>query len=471
MPGPTSPANLVITLGPNEQISSIGPYVVNEAIGKGGMGIVHEVHRGRDVFALKTIETRFLADEDNLAEPRFAQEVRILKRVRHPNVVRLFDFGFAQHPLGYRMAFLVMERLRGQPLSSVLAAEKRLTTARALGIAAEVAAGIKGLEASGVIHRDVKPANVFVTEDDRVVLLDFGLARGSGFTRLTRAGQVIGTLAYMSPEALRGEEVDSRTDVYAVGVLLFEMLMGAPPFAGKSPTAVLRRIETGLKWPSGEPPMSPAVTELVRAALAIDRGRRPSPSELLGALRTTLAALRGPTEGPFDASPSGSAGRVGALRVALIAGLTFAAGIGVGRWSVPTSSTESIPVAVKTRDRPLSSSVGRSPSRTPPVEPERKTSETRPVFADAATALRFGVKAMNNQRYEEAVHALRQATKHNPALANAHKRLGDALVALRELGAAADSYKVYLTLRPDPPDGAEIRAVLSKIQPRARGRP
>ena len=284
---------------------TIGPYRVLGLLGKGGMGVVYEVEHqtSKAHFALKTIETRFLQLESTNAGRRFTQEIGVLKKLDHPGVVRLYDYGFAKHPMGYELAFFVMEKVAGETLEDRLKREPKPTLADALDMVAAVTEALAYLSENGVLHRDIKPANLMVEPDGRVVLMDFGLARSNEFTRLTQAGHIIGTLSYMSPEALRGDEsTGAPSDVFALGAVLHETLVGKPPFMERDPTSRVRAIKKGLAFPENFDvgPYTEDVKALLIAMLAYKPQDRPSPQEVVaraeqlivragGALPSTLA--------------------------------------------------------------------------------------------------------------------------------------------------------------------------------------
>ena len=532
------PAPVSITLGPREQIERIGTYTITKILGKGGMGVVYEAVRGSDTFALKTIEARFLSNEDSQAEHRFAREIRVLQSLEHPAVVRLFDFGVAEHPLGYRLAFFVMERLEGRSLEALLADQGHVPTSEGLRIVAALIDGLAYLATKNVVHRDIKPANVFLTEDRRVVLMDFGLARSAESTRLTRTGRVIGTLAYMSPEAMRANDVDGRSDVFSVGVLAYQMLTGRRPFEATSPTDMVRVIRQGFSWPQ-DVGLSGTVRQLINAMLAGDRERRPWASELKAELQAVVAAEGPPTQELVAAGPTSRAvieideDRPGAIPAAsdsrrwivpvVTTALVVAFGLGVvvGRGTRPieltvepalarsasltTAAALETKVSAATEETASGgTSAANGPSRdTAPVDgsdvdapatagPEASVEPAAaevdagravasayagavsaapappPVafatFNNAQTAYRAGVEALDKADYDRAIDAFEQAIRHNPALASAHRRLADALLARRRRSDAVASYKVFLTLKPNTPDAAKIRAVISAIE-------
>lgn len=209
-----------------------GRYEVVRLIKRGGMGAVYEAvdqRLGRTV-ALKVLQPD--AEEGILWHKRFQREAKLTALLSHPNCIRLYDFGCAADDLPY----LVMELLTGQDLWARIRREGMLPLEQALSWTDQILEALQAAHALDMVHRDVKPSNVFVSlgeEREVIKLMDFGLARGrSGaeLERLTRTGVMVGTPAYMSPELALGRTVDHRTDIYATGVVLYEMLTGRPPF-------------------------------------------------------------------------------------------------------------------------------------------------------------------------------------------------------------------------------------------------
>ncbi len=217
-------------------------FRIEERIGAGGMGMVYRARQttiGRDV-AIKILHADLAQNPD--AVRRFHREARISTSLDHPNIVRVFLFG--QLPDG--SLYLVMELLRGRPLADLLRVEPRLSVSRALHIAIQVAEGVGEAHAQGIVHRDVKPENVFLVtkgrDPDFAKVLDFGIARllrNEDQTQATQSGLVFGTARYISPEGAAGEPTDARSDVYSMGVLTYQMLSGETPFDAPSPVKLL----------------------------------------------------------------------------------------------------------------------------------------------------------------------------------------------------------------------------------------
>ncbi|MCU0694340.1 MAG: protein kinase [Polyangiaceae bacterium] len=217
-----------------------GRYHVIEALGEGGMGTVYRVqHRAlQRVFAMKVLR-RDLAREVDLAG-RFIQEARSAATINHPNVVQITDFG----TLPGGTPYFVMEMLEGQPLSRLLKTGGPLPAVRAVRLLLQAAAGIGAAHRAGVVHRDLKPENIFVLGgqgSDHVKILDFGVAKIAGSAKLTRTGMVFGSPHYMSPEQASGQPVDHRADIYALGVVMYELFTGRVPFEADTFMGVLTK--------------------------------------------------------------------------------------------------------------------------------------------------------------------------------------------------------------------------------------
>jgi len=219
-----------------------GRYEVLELLGEGGMGMVYRVRHaalGRE-FALKALRRDLARDEELSA--RFIQEAKATAAVRHPNVVAITDFGHLPDGVPY----FVMELLVGETLAHVIKAGGPLPAGRAMRIVQQVAAGLGAAHRAGVVHRDLKPENVFLVggvdggvASDDVRVVDFGAAKIIGSSRVTRQGIVFGTPHYMSPEQASGEPVDHRADIYALGVIMYEMFTGRVPFEADTYMGVL----------------------------------------------------------------------------------------------------------------------------------------------------------------------------------------------------------------------------------------
>lgn len=263
---------------------TLAHYQITELIGKGGMGEVwraHDTKLGRDV-AVKVLPPEFVGDPDRLA--RFRREAKMLAQLHHPNIASIF--GLEETP---EAVFLVMELVEGDDLSVVLG-RGALPVDDAIDIAKQIAEGLEEAHEHGVVHRDLKPANVKRTPDGKVKILDFGLAMAlagqtpaeeghisnmATLTAMTQAGMILGTAAYMSPEQARGLAVDRRTDIWAFGVVLFEMLSGRRLFEGETITDTLAGIlKTDPDWGSLPDALPHQIERVLRRCLTRDPRQR-----------------------------------------------------------------------------------------------------------------------------------------------------------------------------------------------------
>ena len=246
------PSKSVPLLAPPQQpdeLGRLGPYRVLGELGRGGMGTVYRAEDPtlRRQVALKVMSPHLAADPQ--AKARFVREAQAQAGVEHDHVVPIFHIGSADG-----LPFIAMPLLKGRTLADALADTPRLPLAEVLRIGREMAEGLAAAHAVGLIHRDIKPANIWLEEPrGRVKILDFGLARmsdedapadvplpaGGTDARLTVAGAIVGTPAYMSPEQAKGETVDHRTDLWGLGVVLYELATGERPFGGQSRAVVL----------------------------------------------------------------------------------------------------------------------------------------------------------------------------------------------------------------------------------------
>lgn len=223
-----------------------GRYRLDVKIGEGGMGVVH---RGVDLALERDVAvklTQVAPGADTVASARFLREVKSAAKIRHEHIVEVFDVGEAENG----DLFYVMELLEGEPLSRRLQREGRLSPGAAVHVAAQVCEALAAAHEGGVIHRDLKPANVMLLrrgrDDAFVKLIDFGISKSAeGLTLPTRTGEIVGTIGYMAPEQIKGDPVDARTDLYALGVMLYRALTGASVFEDRGlPAAVHDHLET-----------------------------------------------------------------------------------------------------------------------------------------------------------------------------------------------------------------------------------
>lgn len=276
----------------NEQ-RMIGHYRVVELLGTGAMGTVHvavDTFIERAV-AIKSLRAELTRDPDFVS--RFRAEAASLARLNHPNIATLYAPLLEGADL-----YMVMELVRGRPLDEILKDRGRpMGVKESLAIIAQAADGLSYAHQVGVIHRDIKPANLMIANDGRVKIMDFGIARVRGSVRLTRVGTAVGTPLYMSPEQCRGGEGDERSDLYSLAVVLYELLTGAPPFAGATEYDLIQaQIRTP---PPPLVPRAPGVTPKLEAAIMTALAKRPE--QRFASVRAFSDAL-GATELRIDAT-------------------------------------------------------------------------------------------------------------------------------------------------------------------------
>jgi Tol biopolymer transport system component/serine/threonine protein kinase len=328
----------------------LGPYELDSRIGAGGMG---EVWRARDTrldrrVAIKLLSSGFAADA--YSKTRFEREARTISQLEHPNICRLYDVGEARDDTDAPVPYLVTELLDGETLRAKLGESANghgpLSVRKALDYAGQLAEGLAAAHERGIVHRDLKPENIFITRDGRVKVIDFGIAKATapalaGMTAETAAagtapGLVIGTVAYMSPEQIRGADVDHRSDLFSLGVVLFEMISGKRPFDGRSAFETMHAIVTSEPPPLDtvtNPPPGPGLSTIIGRLLEKEPQQRfQSARDLTFAFQAlSLASGTSTTTAPLIERRTGSR----ALAIAAAAVVGLAAGAGLVRVMTP----------------------------------------------------------------------------------------------------------------------------------------
>ncbi len=279
----------------------IGKYPVVREIGSGTMGKVFEGFdpaTGEKV-AIKTLRAEHLADaQADSASARFGREAQVGLRLQHPNIVAVREYGEQG-----RIRYIVMEFVKGRELRQLLRERGRLHLDEALSVLRQLLAALDCSHLHGVVHRDIKPSNLMVVEPLHVKVMDFGVARIED-AAFTQVGTLLGTLSYMSPEQMGGEAVDARTDLWAAGVILYELLTGRLPFAGATSLEVMRNATQLPHTPVHTllPELPPALDAVLARALAKQRDDRyATAAEFAQALEQAAAAAATDVDLPLDA--------------------------------------------------------------------------------------------------------------------------------------------------------------------------
>lgn len=292
-------------------------YVLTRPIAMGGMG---EVWEGADLLLSRRVAVKLLKDELRTTPAfidRFRAEARHAAGLSHPGIATVYDYGETGD-----VAYLVMELVPGRTLSELLVEQPHLPTATKLSILSQTAEALHAAHRAGVIHRDVKPANLIVGPTGTVKVTDFGIARAIGAAPLTDAGQVIGTAHYMSPEQATGNQVTSASDIYSLGVIAYEMFAGRRPFEAETPVGV-SAAHVHSPVPPLPPSVPPGIADLIMEALAKDPASRPASAELFAVrvgrelrdarpaptLRMPVATTASATSAPPSPAPPDAARR------------------------------------------------------------------------------------------------------------------------------------------------------------------
>ncbi len=252
-------------------INNLGRYEIVSELGRGAMGVVY---KAKDplidrMVAIKTINLQSLPlDKKKEYEARFYQEAKAAGRLSHPNIITIYDLGENDG-----IAYIAMELLEGRELQHMLDDGKRLSVEDAVNIAVQVASGLAYAHEHGIVHRDIKPSNIMVLQGKRIKIADFGIARMESSLLSTKTGLLMGSPLYMSPEQIKNERIDLRSDVFSLGILLYQMLTGRLPFRGDNAHTVMFQIV------QEEPPkpssVNPDVPQVLDAIIAKCLAKRP----------------------------------------------------------------------------------------------------------------------------------------------------------------------------------------------------
>ncbi|HKB08868.1 MAG TPA: serine/threonine-protein kinase [Candidatus Polarisedimenticolia bacterium] len=401
--------------------SRIGRYTIVSTLGQGGMGKVYLARDpviGRNV-ALKVITMRPDLPDDEAAQyrERFLREAQAAGALIHPNIVAVHDVGLDPET---RSPYIVMEHVPGQDLKKVILSRAPLPGAEAVALVLQIAAALDYAHKRGVVHRDIKPANILCAEQGRVKITDFGVARMSG-SDLTRSDQFVGSPGFMSPEQLNGGQVDGRSDLFALGVILYQLLTGKAPFEGENVSEVLYRISTQPAEPPSErhADVSPDFDAILEKALAKDPAQRFQTGQELMAALAPLVQEEPPAAGEEEAAaekeesdekyvPSpwftlNSQWRLGALVAFMMLAL-----IGVN-WAIVTFLHGSLGDSVQ-----LESKAPKRPAREPARPSPRGSISAAGAVPPAVPGRSAGWTGKPRQAFDEARDAMKTAPQELP---------------------------------------------------------
>jgi serine/threonine protein kinase/Tfp pilus assembly protein PilF len=467
-----------------------GPYEILAQIGAGGMG---EVYRARDTRLNRDVALKVLPDDlarDPGRRQRFAQEARAVAALNHPNIVAVYDVG---------ENYFVSELIDGESLRAMGSMPAR----RAIGIAVQIADGLAAAHAQGITHRDLKPENIMVTRDGRAKILDFGLAKvaqtapGAEAVTQTQEGVVLGTVGYMSPEQVRGQAADARSDIFSFGLVLYEMLAGKRAFTGASSMDVLSAIlkEEPADFPGSTPPALKLIVEHCLEKLP-DR-RFQSARDLSFALQSLSGSgLAQTIDQPAVVRHTHGKLWLAIAGVALVAALTVAlastvfslrrlnhaatspatspsaaapapAGVAVSRPSTPaspgnTASTDSPASSEKPRPaiqeqagtaasaapKPAETHATSEPKGNPPPSPAPSAAVLPPVAADAKAAYDQAMSLLNGGKTTEAVRHFDEAIRETPDYLEAYVGRAEARRTLRQFELSVEDCNQVIRINP-----------------------
>jgi serine/threonine protein kinase len=337
-------------------------------IGAGGMGTVWEAHDdvlGRSV-ALKMLSPALC--EDEAAGARFRREAQAAGRLAHPNIAQVFDYGEDDG-----RPYIVLELVPGSTLRSVIDARGELPPDEAAAIGAQIADALAAAHAEGIVHRDVKPGNVMVADDGRVKVMDFGIADAVWFEPVTDSGTFLATAKYLSPEQATGGSATPASDVYALGVVLFEMVAGRPPFDGDSPFAIAfaHAHEPPPSLSELAPDVPSDLRRVVERAMSRDAKERPAAAEMAAMLRDPPGVDRtrvlqtapvGAVPSPDAAAPTARPSRTVAVALAALLAVAVVSALVFALFMTPTDRGAPVP---RHRRAVATSPVATSPSPPP----------------------------------------------------------------------------------------------------------
>jgi tetratricopeptide (TPR) repeat protein/predicted Ser/Thr protein kinase len=439
----------------------VGPYKILAPLGAGGMGEVYrafDARLGREI-ALKVLPVAL--SRDSALRARFEQEARAASALNHPNIVCIHDIGQDD-----QTPYIVSELVDGEPLRAIIS-RGPAAGRKVIEIGKQIADGLAAAHSAGVVHRDLKPENILITRDGRVKIIDFGLAKqlfqgAPGDTvagTLTMPGVVMGTIGYMSPEQIRAQTVDSRSDIFSLGVILYEMAAGRSAFTGASGadvmSAILRENPPELRGAD----LSPGLVFIIRRCLEKDATLRfQSASDLAFAI-SSLSAIPA-------AAPEGKRAARSWLWLAWAAPALCIAGGAVywmfsPRHATPTAAAPAAvalpppvvepakPTPAPPEEKPVERVVAEAPAQPANAAPP-EPAPTPPVSGERLNqAFERGQRLILERKYDEAVKSFDEAIRLKPQFPMAFAARGSALLAAKDMDRALADFNEAIRLKPD----------------------
>jgi len=450
--------------------SFAGRYQILEELGQGGMGRVYLAmdKELEEKIALKLINPKIAADERTLQ--RFRNELKLARQIVHKNVCRMFDLSKYQD-----VHYLTMEYVPGENLKNLLKRVGALSVGKALAVAIQICAGLEEAHRLGVIHRDLKPQNIMIDREGNVRIMDFGIARSLAGKGLTDDGQLIGTLEYMSPEQLEGKKADERSDIYSVGVIVYEMVTGRLPFEGETPISI------AAKHINAVPPeprnlavhIPEGFSQTIMRCLEKDRDQRYQTAEALGvALREIESSIPAtqPIRPPQKAPTSRVIGRSGGRKKILIPAIAVAVvAIGLTWLFVFRKNAPRVPTA--TPQGPRSEDILQAGKA---FWESKNYGEAARRFGELLARepnnfeARFGLASVLDEqgKTSEAIPEFERAIVLNPSDARPYRSLAAIHEQREDMRKALDYYREYLRRAPPMADIGPVGQKIVELEAR-----
>ena len=479
-----------------EKVKKFGKYRVERELGRGAMGVVY---KGVDdatsqAYAIKVLPPNF-ANRDTVE--RFKRESFAMGKLDHPNLVHAIEHGTSEG-----VHYYVMEILSGQAVDKLIKQQGKIPEAKTLELLVPVLEGLNFAHLQGIVHRDIKPANVVVTKQGVVKITDFGLVQMSGGTQLTAAGSVVGTPEYMSPEQADGGEVTPQADIYALGVMCYEMLAGRVPFKGESPHAVLmkQKFEAPESLRSLDPKISEGMEQMVFRAMAKAReARYPDCATFLAdakklAERKPEAGVAGPAKAARPSSANldlqGTVSQAFSRRILVLSGAGVAIMIflvlvwyvrarqSVDKMNVSEEQIRLLEIRSRVDAMQAWGGGGSSAwvlSLAEMTDEERKLvnilQERYALIKRAHRAFLVGKAHFEGGRFQPAALGFKQAVELRPDFPLYHRLLALCYEKLGYLDLAMKNWEASLTLDEESPDAQRAKRHLVRLQVEWSGKP